>query len=192
MSGRFGAALLACPDTFFQFVGILGSSRVAAADLASRDRFVSLRALFPKLFPVRVYLIGGQRLTEAESALASVECFLPGTGEWESSPCVPQMPSRRGGCAATSVQGKLFVMGGFNDEMAVLDSVSTFDTRASRAEWQEAPALLTARATIAGAAARGVVFAIGGDGVKMRAETTVEFLPATSFMLPPSESGLLA
>jgi hypothetical protein len=65
----------------------------------------------------RIYVLGG--MCNALLHTAIVESYVPGHKEWRSEPCMTRV---RAGCAAVSLGGKLWVMGGHDNRCTLSHS----------------------------------------------------------------------
>jgi N-acetylneuraminic acid mutarotase len=93
-----------------------------------------------------LYVVGGlHRGGSAHGdALASAECYDPSTGAWRA---LPDMGVERYGCAAASIDGLLYVVGGQtagNDEALAVASAECYDPATK--EWRGLPDASVARA----------------------------------------------
>ena len=105
------------------------------------------------------------------TAGTSVECFDPATNQWTA---VTPMNTDRAIHGLVSAQGKLFAVGGYNDQYDRLDSVECFDP--STREWSNIAALSTARCGLAVAVLGNKLYAIGGTDSRHAALSSVECL----------------
>lgn len=104
----------------------------------------------------KIYATGGG--DGVEKAVASVEVFDVGTGEWNNS-C--PMQQRRCGHAVAAVQGKLYVIGGGDGQGKDLRSVECFNPLDEA--WTEVKPMRHARVNAAVCAHNGFIFVFGGN-----------------------------
>ncbi|CAE8615186.1 unnamed protein product [Polarella glacialis] len=102
--------------------------------------------------------------------------------DWQRA---PSMPIKRTGLAAAVLGGKLYVLGGSNDNVYVETLfVERFDPRAG---WQRAPSMPTWRNGLAAAVLDGQLYALGGSARGGNALDTVErFDPGAGWQRAPS------
>lgn len=127
----------------------------------------------------KLILVGG---TNSNGALAEMHCFDPHTRTWEA---MPPMPTRRvnTSCSATTVDGKLYVVGGRDaTSRALLTTVERYDP-ATRM-WESMPSMATARASCAIAVLDGHLYAVGGMGPAGWLDSMERFDPATNAWAP--------
>ena len=74
----------------------------------------------------KIYVMGGFSTKYASSAMTSVEYFTPtpSGGSWTS---VANMNTARGLAAASVVNGKIYVMGGTDNNQTIVNSVEMYD-----------------------------------------------------------------
>jgi N-acetylneuraminic acid mutarotase len=99
-----------------------------------------------------VVLIGGAD----GDALADVQIY---DGDWRTG---PSMRVPRHHLAAAEVEGKIYAIGGRNEQSFTLDTVEIFDL--STETWSDGPPLQVARSGHAAAAANGKIYVFGGEG----------------------------
>lgn len=117
----------------------------------------------------RIYVVGGVACTSGcaqfANSSAALEVYDPRTNRWEE---LPPMPTPRVGPAVAALDGKIYVMGGFNRdhgtaaELEVRRRVEIYDI-ATRT-WSRGPDLLKPRAWGRGVALGGKVYVLGGVG----------------------------
>jgi hypothetical protein len=86
----------------------------------------------------RIYTVGG-RTAGPDTNLGAFEAYDPATGHWNR---LPDLPTRRGGLAATATcSGQIVAIGG--EETATFAQAESFDVATGR--WQSLPPLPTPR-----------------------------------------------
>lgn len=143
-----------------------------------------------------LYVCGGyQELVGLDNPLGMninrVERFSPASGQWEE---LPPMPTARHGCAAATVEGKIYVVGGEGDK-GTLDTVEMFNPVLGT--WRSLPPMLNPRSACAAVAAFGKLYVFGGKGRKELLNTAEVFNPATGTwaalaQMPTARSGCAA
>jgi hypothetical protein len=94
-----------------------------------------------------------------DSGLKSMEMYDRSTGEWRA---LPEMSVKRGSCAAVSIEGNLYVVGGWNGpSRSALKSAEMYD-RSTR-EWRALPEMSVAREGCAAVSIEGNVYVVGGS-----------------------------
>jgi len=117
----------------------------------------------------KIYVVGGVSCTSACHQLRNpsnaLEAYDPATNTWER---LPPMPTPRIGPAVAALNGKIYVMGGFNREqgrefeLAVRRLVEIYDIAAR--SWTRGPDMLELRAWGRAVALGGKVYVLGGVG----------------------------
>ncbi len=102
-----------------------------------------------------VYAVGGRNLSSDKNS-AAFERFDPATGAWQT---MPNMPTPRGGVAATCIDGRIVAAGG-EEPTRVLNTVEAYDI--DTGTWSTLPPLPVARHGMALATVGNSVFAVGG------------------------------
>ena len=102
-----------------------------------------------------VYAVGGRNLSSDKNT-AAFERFDPATGAWQT---LPNMPTPRGGVAATFVDGRVVAAGG-EEPTRVLDTVEGYDV--DTGTWSTLPPLPVPRHGMALVAVGNSVYAVGG------------------------------
>jgi non-specific serine/threonine protein kinase len=102
-----------------------------------------------------VYAVGGRNLSSDKNS-AAFERFDPATGAWQT---MPNMPTPRGGVAATCIDGRIVAAGG-EEPTRVLNTVEAYDI--DTGTWTTLPPLPVARHGMALAAVGNSVYAVGG------------------------------
>ncbi|CAE8624712.1 unnamed protein product [Polarella glacialis] len=119
-----------------------------------------------------VYAIGGSHLVwPVRHVMDAVERFDPETRSWQA---MPRMSRERCAAAAVSTGGRVYVLGGCNQDGIALDSAERFDTWKSI--WEPLPPMRRPRCNFAVAASNGHVFVAGGYDDRMQDLDTVERL----------------
>ena len=118
-----------------------------------------------------VYAVGGRNLSSDKNT-AAFERFDPATGAWQT---MPNMPTPRGGVAATCIDGRIVAAGG-EEPTRVLPTVEAYDI--ATGTWSTLPALPVARHGMALGTVGSTIYAIGGAQRPTHAQSaaTVEAL----------------
>ena len=117
------------------------------------------------------------------SRLKSAEMYDGSTGEWRA---LPEMSVARDGCAAVSIEGSVYVVGGF-DGHSYLKSAEMYD--GSTREWRALPEMSVARWKCAAVCLEGSVYVVGGrDGTTFHASAECYDLVANEWRTLPSMS----
>ncbi len=98
-----------------------------------------------KLYVVGGGVVGGGSPLDDDLGRCA-ECFDPSLGKWQM---LPPMSVARYGCAAASIEGKLYVVGGKDKSVSTQRTAECFDPLLG--EWQAVPDLLLERAFCAAA-----------------------------------------
>ena len=105
----------------------------------------------------KIYAIGGKRVTpSSEIILNTVEEYDPNTDNWTEK---AGMPTARYGAGATVLNGKIYVVGGCDEEQQ-LNCVEVYDPQADT--WETKTGMSTARLYPGVIEANGVIYAVGG------------------------------
>ena len=120
-----------------------------ASRLYIRDScFYSLRSLHNKLF-----IVGG--CTDARSSV--VECFEPTHNQWVPAKAPGIV---KNGTAAASLQGFLYIVGGFDESNNPITSVQKYNPDTN--QWQDISPLSSPRSNVCAVADGNYLYAIGG------------------------------
>lgn len=103
----------------------------------------------------RLFVFGGQNLEY--KALCETEIYDCLRDEWLVG---PQLNVARRNCAGTSLDGRIYAVGGF-DGSALLNSVEAYDPRIKN--WAELAPMNTPRSSASAAALDGKIFVLGGS-----------------------------
>lgn len=127
----------------------------------------------------RLYALGGSHLMwPVRHVIDTVECLTPSSGVWEQ---LPILSRERCAAAAVTLRGRVFVLGGCDEDGTALDSVERYDIDARA--WQPLPPMRQPRCNFAAVAAGDRIFVAGGYDARMRDLAAVECLD-----LPGSEA----
>eukprot|EP00913_Durusdinium_trenchii_P032872 g30772.t1 len=151
-------------------MGVMSSMRLRETAHVA-DGLSKCLGLLKKRMPPDIYVLGGKN--DSSPALCAVECFSPLRGEWQA---VPPMRVSRYGCAAATLNGLLYVVGGHDGQKA-LASAERFDPTVKK--WSRLPDMPTPRSRCAAVAVKGRLHVLGG-----RAEsrlTSPQALPTERF-----------
>jgi hypothetical protein len=124
-----------------------------------------------------VYVVGGETngVFDPPTAVASAECYDPSTGKWHA---LPSMSFVASGCAATALDGLVYVVGGEGNAAIALASAECYNP-ATR-QWQAIPDMRVARSGCAATALDGLVYVVGGEGNGSVSHASAEcYNPAT-------------
>lgn len=128
-----------------------------------------------------VYALGG---FDGQTVLGAAERFDPARRGWER---LPELPTRRGRCAAAACEGLVFVAGGSDDS----SEVAAFEEfQPSKWQWQARPALPTPRAGLGLASTGRSLLALGGkvQGEKLSTVERFDLAQMTWELLKPLSS----
>ena len=114
----------------------------------------------------RLYALGGSATRFKRDASKTVERYDAERNVWEA---VADMSTERYACAAAVLEGKLFVMGGFNAQGHLLSSVEYYEPASN--EWKQVAPMNKARCVHAAAVWNGRLYVMGGWG----ADSSVEW-----------------
>jgi hypothetical protein len=104
-----------------------------------------------------LYVVGGyDNRYEDDAGLPCAECYDPSTGAWRA---LPDMSVSRYRCAAASIGGLLYVVGGEDDHEA-LASAECYDP--STSDWRALPDMSVKRCWCAAACVDGLLYVVGG------------------------------
>ena len=121
-----------------------------ASRLYSRDPWLySLSSLHNKLF-----IVGG--CSDARSSV--VECFEPTHNQWVPAKAPGNI--EEDGTAAASLQGYLYIVGGFDDSTNPINSVQKYNPDTN--QWQDVSPLSSPRSHVCAVADGNYLYAIGG------------------------------
>lgn len=119
--------------------------------------------------PTVIVMVGG---TSSESlSLSTVEVYDPDRRDW--SP-FPDMSSRRSGCCAASLGGRIYVFGGVNENNERLDTCESFGRDIQ--EWSPEPSMPTHRwfGAAFGLPLHGEILVLGGRDSQWQEFSTVQ------------------
>ncbi|OLP81660.1 Kelch-like protein 4 [Symbiodinium microadriaticum] len=161
--------------TFGSIAGVVGCLRVRETSKGLCGGISTCLPLLRKRMPPEIYVLGGKN--DSSPALATAECFSPLHGEWRS---LPPMAARRYGCAAATVNGLLYVVGGHDGHKEAKTTTNgdgpTGDLRSAAMTGTRTP-----RSRCAAVSMRGCLHVLGGrtcDGRPNAALPTERFDPA--------------
>ncbi|MCT2583842.1 Kelch repeat-containing protein [Actinophytocola gossypii] len=130
-----------------------------------------------------IYVVGGRQFslnpdgTARQVNVPTLEVYDPATDTWETR---APMPEARGGLAATTYRGKLYVFGGeqWVPEQRVFDDAWVYDPRTD--EWRSLPPLPTPRHGLGAATVGDRIHTLGGStrtGGNFATDLNEVFLP---------------
>lgn len=118
----------------------------------------------------KLFVIGGSDTTinTNTAVLATMDMFDPNTGVWVSK---DPMPTKRSHIACASMDGKIYVMGGFHstNDLNGVKTLEMYDTQNNT--WSTLPDMPTKRGAHSAVAYNGKIYVLGG----------VTFLPTTVY-----------
>ncbi len=100
---------------------------------------------------------GGATAPDAALAIDAPAGGCDDTAPWATAPALPLGPTQE--TAAVAVGGKVYVLGGFNGQLGVLDAVQVFDT--ASCAWSAGPALPRAVHHANAAVVGGTIYVVG-------------------------------
>ena len=95
----------------------------------------------------KIYVTGGSSFVKDPVMLSSAEVYDTVSNKWTS---LPNMDEKREGCAAVSIDGKVYVVGGYDEHQRYLASCEMFDPDTNR--WTRLPAMTQSRSYCAACA----------------------------------------
>jgi N-acetylneuraminic acid mutarotase len=101
--------------------------------------------------------MGGGRSTSG-SSMTAADVYDPATGLWSA---LPPMTVARYWATAVGLNGKLYVIGGYNG-IEPVTTVEVYDPATNR--WRTVSGMPTARWSLGAGAINGKVYAVGGGG----------------------------
>ena len=104
----------------------------------------------------KLYVMGGWD-EDTDTSLAQVEVYDPRADGWQP---LPSMPTARNNLAAMAVAGKIYAIGGANDE-GRCDAVEAYDPLSGL--WSQAASLPVARGRHTAMVVDGKIYVVGGD-----------------------------
>ncbi|KAK2726496.1 hypothetical protein QYM36_000814 [Artemia franciscana] len=126
------------------------------------------RPRFPYGLPKVLVVVGGQ----SPKAIRNVECYDFTENKWS---VLADMPTRRCRAGLTSLNGRVYAVGGFNGSLRVR-TVDTYEPALD--QWFNAPDMLTRRSTLGVAVLNGCVYAVGGFDGTSGLNTAEKYDPA--------------
>ena len=106
----------------------------------------------------RARALGVVALVATVCAVSALAWWVEAQGKWSE---VARMPTARGSLAAGVVDGKLYALGGSDDEDNTLDTVEVYDPATDR--WDAVAPMPTARCGLAAGVVDGKLYAVGGS-----------------------------
>ena len=127
----------------------------------------------------KIYCIGGKRIRTAQEKRdsgdarpyeyrSSLNIYDPDADRWSAG---PPMRAARAGCRAAALDGKLYVIGGSEQDRGFLDRVEIYDPAANA--WQAGPPIPAGREAMGLATAEGKLYAIGGVRHSVRGDVYI-------------------
>jgi N-acetylneuraminic acid mutarotase len=117
----------------------------------------------------RIFAIGGTSPSD-ERVRRDLECYDPARNSWTLLPSL-MSTTRMSACAAT-LRGEIYVVGGLDDTVEVLDSMEKYNPQ--NGTWTTLPSMPTARYDAAAAVLGGKLYVTGGSTFGDAAIRTVE------------------
>lgn len=130
----------------------------------------------------KIYAVGGRdgAIPGSGSPLAALEIYDPATDSWSAG---PPMPTPRMDVYSTTVlDGKVWVIGGFDPAVGDLATVEIFDP--ATGTWSAGPPVPTARSNAIAGVCDGHIFMIGGTIGFSNTDVVEQFEPATGTWEP--------
>jgi len=139
-------------------LGVVAACRTCVASRSLQMSLQNVPRDLAEKMPQRLCAICGIGNRRAKQAYPPVtaESFNSATAVWGELPA----PTARYGCAATALQGFIYVVGGCIENDEPLDAAERFDISCNL--WQSLPPLLEQRGTCAAASIAGKVYVVGG------------------------------
>ena len=143
-------------DTVYQYDTKLDKYTAKASMPEKRYRYASA------VVGDKIYIIGGLTADTVTGMLKTTLIYDITNDSWSSDG--PELAEGRSDTCAGVVDGKIYVVAGYNsiDPVKVLDTVEVLDTKAATPAWATAPKLPAPRGDVTCASAGGKVYAIGG------------------------------
>lgn len=104
----------------------------------------------------KLYVFGGST-SPFSGAVSNAAVYDPATNSWTS---LADMPTARGGATAQAINGRIYVIGGMNDQGASVGTVEVYNP--STNSWQTAPSLNNVRDNPGSAVLDGDIYVFGG------------------------------
>ncbi len=136
----------------------------------------------------KIYVIGGFPSAVTPGAMNTMEVYDPGKDEW-TTPETTGSFTARGGCTATVVDGKIYVIGGYDENWTALNLVEVYDPVTKAWTAPKVTGLATPRHRHGAVYVNGKIYIFGGMS-QTNYETGVEtFDPATNTWSTVATSG---
>ncbi|EKX47777.1 hypothetical protein GUITHDRAFT_106331 [Guillardia theta CCMP2712] len=160
MSGgaRYAHAVCSLRDQVYVAGGHLHSPLDTLELYDARDERWEKRATMLQPRSDFAMLVGGEKLFAIGGETTDVEVYDPERNQW--SDCCPSLPLSHRSCRGTALNGRLFVLGGFDQEEDILSAVHSFDPIAMT--WKAEPDMLEPRLACGAAVCCGAVYVVGG------------------------------
>lgn len=123
----------------------------------------------------KIYVIGGTSSTASSPTiitLNTVESYDPATNSWTPKAA---MPTAREGMTSGVVNGKIYVIGGFNENFGVVNTVEVYDPTTD--SWSSGEAMPSARTGLPSGVVNNIIYAIGGYDGFVDLKTVEQFTP---------------
>jgi N-acetylneuraminic acid mutarotase len=168
------------PLIFMVFIGLLGLTSVVLGDswATKADMLNPMSNLSTMVINGKIYAIGGsggQARVGQQITISEIEEYDPAQNIWTEK---AKIPSERINSSISTVNGKIYVIGGYDDNglISEVDEYSpTTDTWAKKAN------ILTQRTGLSTCVVNGKIYAIGGEKLAGGALSTVEeYNPVTN------------
>ena len=107
----------------------------------------------------KIYVIGGSKgfVGLQYNSVSTVEEYDPATDTWTKK---ADMPTRRGRLSTSVVSGKIYAIGGSENNWDALATVEVYDPALN--QWSSAPDMPTARSYFTTSVVKGKIYALGG------------------------------
>jgi len=123
----------------------------------------------------KIYVIGGTSSTASSPTiitLNTVESYDPVANSWTPKAA---MPTAREGMTSGVVNGKIYVIGGFNENFGVVNTVEVYDPTTD--SWSSGEAMPSARTGVPSGVVNNIIYAIGGYDGFVDLKTVEQFTP---------------
>jgi hypothetical protein len=120
----------------------------------------------------KMYLIGGTSGLPFVLRYRSIEIYDPKTDSWEANP-IPML-SQRFACGTVSTGGKIYLIGGHDNNNKGISLVEVYDTK--KGLWQRLADMPTARGRLTTTYLDGKIYAFGGYSSDYEANSPISYI----------------